>query len=122
MLASGCETDVAEKLQSGKVLAWDGPQGRWVGSVAPVEPSCGLATRGVLTIGAGDFGFDPFQSTTVIQGAIGRDGHLTGMLVRQSTNHQPISISFDAMTSGAETIVGELVSGRCHWHVTLHRG
>lgn len=122
LLASGCGTDLAEKLQSGKVLPWDGLQGRWVGSVTPVDTSCGPTTRGVLTIGGSDFGFDPFQSTTVIQGPIDSDGHLRGSFVRQAANHQPISISFIAMASSAETITGDLVSGRCRWLVTLHRG
>ena len=122
LLASGCGTDLAEKLQSGKVLPWDGLQGRWVGSVIPVDASCGPTTRGVATIGGSDFGFDPFQSTVVIQGSINPDGHLGGSFVRQVANHQPISISFNAMASDAETITGDLVSGRCHWLVSLHRG
>jgi hypothetical protein len=119
---SGCETDVAEKLQSGKVLALYGLQGRWVGSVTPVDASCGPATRGVLTIGGGDFGFDPFQSSTIIQGTVGRDGQLGGIFIRQDSHHQPISISFNAAAAGGEAITGELVSGRCHWAVALRRG
>jgi hypothetical protein len=119
---SGCDTDVAEKLQSGKVLAWSGLQGRWVGSVTPVDASCGPSTRGVLTIGGTDFGFDPFQSTTIIQGTVDRGGHLYGTFIRQDTRHQPISISFNAAAQGGEAITGELLSGRCHWAVTLRRG
>ena len=119
---SGCDTDVAEKLQSGKVLALYGLQGRWVGSVTPGDASCGPSTRGVLTIGGGDFGFDPFQSTTVIQGTVGRDGQLGGTFIRQDTQHQPISISFNAAAADGEAITGELVSGRCRWAVALRRG
>lgn len=119
---SGCDTDVAEKLQSGKVLAWYGLQGRWVGSVMPVDTSCGSSTRGVLTIGGGNFGFDPFQSTTVIQGTVGHDGQLGGTFIRQDAHHQPISISFNATATGGEAITGELASGRCRWTVLLRRG
>ena len=118
----GCDTDVAERLQSGKVLAWYGLQGRWVGSVTPVAASCGPSTRGVLTIGEGDFGFDPFQSSTIIQGTVGHDGQLGGTFIRQDTHHQPISISFNATAAGEEAITGELVSGRCRWSVALRRG
>lgn len=119
---SGCDTDIAEKLQSGKVLAGYGLQGRWVGSVTPSDASCGPPTRGVLTIGGGDFGFDPFRSTTVIQGIVGRDGQLNGTFVRQDAHHQPISISFSAEATDGELITGQLVSGRCRWAVVLRRG
>jgi hypothetical protein len=122
LLTTGCDTDVAEKLQSGKVLPWYGLQGRWVGSVTAADASCGPATRGVMTIGGGDFGFDPFQSTTVIQGTVGRDGQLEGTFIRQDAHHQPISITFSATTTGGEAITGELVSGRCRWAVALRRG
>ena len=122
LLTTGCDTDVAEKLQSGKVLAWYGLQGRWVGSVTAADASCGPSTRGVLTIGGGDFGFDPFQSTTVIQGTVGRDGQLSGTFIRQDAHHQPISITFNATAAGGEVITGELVSGRCRWTAALRRG
>jgi hypothetical protein len=122
LLTSGCDTDVAERLQSGKVLPWYGLQGRWVGSVTPGDASCGPSTRGVMTIGGGGFGFDPFQSTTVIQGAVGRDGHLGGTFISQDAHHQPISITFNATATGGEAITGELVSGRCRWAVALRRG
>jgi hypothetical protein len=120
--SSGCDTDVAERLQSGKVLALYGLQGRWVGSVTPGDASCGPSTHGVLTIGGGDFGFDPFQSTTIIQGTVGRDGQLGGTFIRQDTQHHPISISFNAAAVDREAITGELISGRCHWAVALRRG
>jgi hypothetical protein len=58
----------------------------------------------------------------VIQGELGKDGHLNGTLVRQGPEHQNLSISFDGMASESETISGTLQSGRCHWTVTLHRG
>jgi hypothetical protein len=122
LLTTGCETDVAEKLQSGKVLPWYGLQGRWVGSVTAGDASCGSSTRGVMTIGGGNFGFDPFQSTTVIQSTVGRDGQLSGTFIRQDTHHQPISITFNATATGGEAITGDLVSGRCRWAVALRRG
>lgn len=118
----GCGGDLADRLQSGKVLAWDGLQGRWAGPVVPVDPSCGTATQGLLSIGEGDFGFDPFQSTTVIEGKVTDDSHLTGNLVRQNSEHQSLTISFEATAAGSDTITGTLQSGRCHWTVTLHRG
>jgi hypothetical protein len=119
----GCgHQDLAEPLQSGKVFGWSGLQGRWVGPVAPSDPACGHATLGLLSIGESDFGFDPFQSTTVIAGKVTNDGRLEGNLVRESPDHKPLSISFQAAQTGADAIKGELQSGRCHWVVTLHRG
>jgi hypothetical protein len=124
----GCTTDLAstggelaDRLQSGKVLAWDGLQGRWAGPVVPTDPSCGTPTQGLLSIGEGGFGFDPFQSTTVIEGKVTDDSRLTGNLVRQNSQHQSLTISFEAAASGSDTIAGTLQSGRCHWTVTLHR-
>lgn len=124
----GCADDLAstggklaDRLQSGKVLAWDGLQGRWAGPVVPTDPSCGTQTQGLLSIGEGEFGFDPFQSTTVIEGKVTDDSHMAGNLVRQNSAHQSLTISFEAAASGSDTIAGTLQSGRCHWTVTLHR-
>lgn len=124
----GCASDLAstggalaDRMQSGKVLAWDGLQGRWAGPVVPTDPSCGAQTQGLLSIGEGDFGFDPFQSTTVIEGKVIDDSHLAGNLVRQNSAHQSLTISFEAAASGSDTITGTLQSGRCHWTVMLHR-
>ncbi len=125
-LIAGCEGDMGERLQSGRVLAWHGLQGRWVGPVVPTDKSCGATTQGLMSIGEKGFGFDPFQSTTVIQGAVGEDGRLTGNLTRQGGDRQNLSVSLRGSASGAgseaEAIDGSLVSGRCHWKVTLHRG
>ena len=125
-LIAGCEGDVGERLQSGRVLAWQGLQGRWVGPVVPADKSCGPNTRGLMSIGDKGFAFDPFQSTTVIQGVVGKDGRLTGNLTRQGGDRQNLSVSFEGSASGVgsdtEAIDGTLVSGRCHWKVTLHRG
>jgi hypothetical protein len=123
LIVLGCgHQDLAEPLQSGKVSAWSGLQGRWVGPVAPTDPSCGRETQGLLSIGGGEFGFDPFQSTSVIEGKVTHDGHLVGKLERVSPDHKALSMSFDAAASGSDAIKGQLQSGRCHWAVTLHRG
>jgi hypothetical protein len=122
ILLAGCHDDLGERLQSGQVRAWHGLQGRWVGSVVPADAACGSQTQGLLTIGEKGFGFDPFQSTTVIQGEVSIDGHLIGSMARQGGEHQNLSISFDGIASESGTITGTLQSGRCHWTVTLHRG
>ena len=126
ILLAGCKGDLGERLQSGHVLAWHGLQGRWVGQVAPEDKSCGAPTQGLMSIGEKGFGFDPFQSTTVIQGTVSKDGHLSGDLTRQGGDHQTLSVSFVGQAGGtgsdAEAIEGTVVSGRCHWKVTLHRG
>ena len=54
--------------------------------------SCRSAKKG--------FGLDPFQSTTVVRGKVGDDGHLSGSLVRQGPDHQDLSISFEGMAAG----------------------
>jgi hypothetical protein len=79
-----------------------------------------------MSIGGRGFGFDPFQSTTVIPGSVDKDGRLTGNLTRQGGDRQNLSVSFEGAVSGvgseAAAIDGTLVSGRCRWKVTLHRG
>jgi hypothetical protein len=75
-----------------------------------------------MSIGEKTFGFDPFQSTSVIDGNISPDGHLNGRLDRQSGNHQDLSITFMGNAAAKGTIDGTLQSGRCRWTVTLHRG
>ena len=123
MLTAGCnKEDAAERLQSGRVLAWYGLQGRWVGAVTPEDVNCGPATHGTLSIGAKDFGFDPFQSTVVIHGSVDSDGRLNGNLVRPGGDHQPMTIKFEAAAAASDSIRGTLQSGRCHWTVALQRG
>jgi hypothetical protein len=122
LLASGCKTDLAEPLQSGRVLAWHGLQGRWVGPVVPIQPSCGAETQGLMSIGENGFAFDPFRGTTVIRGKVADDGRINGDLVRQGPDHQDLSMVFEATARGPDEIAGTLQSGRCHWAVTLHRG
>ena len=118
-----CAEDLGERLQSGRVLAWNGLQGRWVGPVTPNDASCGQATKGLMTIGEKGFGFDPFASTVVIQGQVAPDGRLSGTLVRQGGNHQPMTISLEATASADESsITGTVLSNRCQWTVTLQRG
>jgi hypothetical protein len=48
----------------------------------------------LLSIGEKGLGFDPFQSTTVIQGVVGKDGRLTGNLARQAGDRQDLSVIF----------------------------
>ena len=102
-VAGGCEADLSEHLQSGRVLAWHGLQGRWVGPVVPTERACGPATQGLMSIGERGFALDPFQSTAVIRGKVGDDGHLSGNLIRQGAEHQDLAIVFEgrAAESGA---------------------
>jgi len=121
-LVAGCHGDLGERLQSGQVLAWHGLQGRWVGSVMPTDAACGLPTQGLMTIGEKGFGFDPFESTTVIQGEVSKDGHLNGGLAREGSEHQSLTITFDGLATDSGTLNGTLRSGRCHWTVTLLRG
>jgi hypothetical protein len=126
VLFAGCDGDIGERLQSGRVLALQGLQGRWVGPVVPADKACGQVTQGLMSIGKDGFGFDPFRSTTVIQGVIGKDGRLVGSLLRQGGDRRDLSITFEGapLEPGLipETIEGALASGRCRWKVTLHRG
>ncbi len=121
LLAGGCKADLAEPLQSGQVLALSGLQGRWVGQVVPAETTCGQPTQGLMSIGEKGFGFDPFGSTTVIHGQVDHDGHLSGSF-SQGSEARGLSITFQGAAEGSDAIRGTLVSGRCHWSVTLHRG
>ncbi len=121
-LLAGCHGDLGERLQSGQVLAWHGVQGRWVGPVEATNPACGSLTQGLLTIGEKAFAFDPFQSTTVIRGEVGKDGHLNGSMIRQGGEHQNLTISFEGSASESGTLGGTIQSGRCQWKVALHRG
>jgi hypothetical protein len=119
---AGCHGDLGDRLQSGQVLDWHGLQGRWAGPVVPTDPTCGSTTQGLMTIGVKNFGFDPFQGTTVIQGEVDKDRILKGTFARQGGEHQNLSITFEGSSSDSATINGTLQSGRCHWMVTLHRG
>jgi len=122
---TSCQGDLGERLQSGRVLAWAGLQGRWAGDVVPVQPSCGAPTHGLMSIGSKTFGFDPFEGAEVIQGVVTTDGRLTGVLQRQGGDHQDLSLRFEASASqpisANTTITGRLASGRCQWAVTLRR-
>lgn len=125
-ILTGCQDDVGEKLQSGRVLAWEGLQGRWAGDIVPTQSSCGTQSHGLMSVGPKTFGFDPFEGTAVIQGVVTADGRLIGTLQRQGGDHQNLSLAFEASASqpvsAATTINGKLASGRCQWTVTLHRG
>jgi hypothetical protein len=121
-LTGGCDADLGEHLQSGRVLGWHGLQGRWSGPVVPTEGACGPTTHGLMSIGESGFGLDPFQSTAVIRGTVSDGNHLSGKLVRHDAEHQDLSIAFEGMATGSDAISGKLQSGRCRWTVTLHRG
>lgn len=124
-LQASCADNPGDLLQSGRVLAWAGPEGRWVGSVTPVEPGCGVATTGLMSIGSAAFAFDPFQSTDVLHGTINRAGDLTGEAVRLIPGDRSVVMDFIGRvqsSEGGERVVGALMSGRCHWVVTLLRG
>ena len=122
LLVGACSADLSEPLQSGRVITWQGQQGRWVGLVIPTQPNCGPTTRGLMTIGTTRFGFDPFAGATVIQGEVGADGSMRGILVREGGNREKLTLAFDGVASGADTIDGVLQSARCRWTVSLHRG
>ena len=121
LLLAACHSELSEPLQSGKVLAWEGLQGRWAGPVVPESSDCGPPARGLMSIGARGFAFDPFQGATVINGEVAKDGHLSGRLVRQNGDRQDLSITFEGAASASDVISGALRSGRCRWTVTLRR-
>jgi hypothetical protein len=75
-----------------------------------------------MSIGERGFALDPFQSTAVIRGKVGDDGHLSGSLIRQGAEHQDLAIVFEGRAAESGAISGTLQSGRCSWTVTLHRG
>ncbi|MBO0710689.1 MAG: hypothetical protein J2P47_05355 [Acetobacteraceae bacterium] len=105
------------------MLALAGVEGRWAGSVHPTDPACGPDRHGLMRIGRGTFAFDPFESTTVIQGTVAGDT-LKGTLSRPGGGGRTLSISFEGRADSAaeqETITGTLTSGGCAWQVTLRR-
>jgi hypothetical protein len=120
-----CAGDPGERLQSGRILPWAGPEGRWIGAVVPMDPACGVPTTGLMTIGNSTFAFDPFQSTTVLQGKLDAAGDLMGEADRPVPGIRSVTMRFLGRiqhSEGGEGIVGTLASGRCHWSVTLLRG
>ena len=122
LVASGCASELEDRLQSGQVMALHGLQGRWTGLVTPSGSACGDPTRGLLSIGPKGFGFDPFQSTLTIQGEVSEDGHLHGSASRRGADHQELTITFDGSATRPGLIEGSLQSGRCRWAVDLRRG
>jgi hypothetical protein len=122
LLVGGCRGGLSDTLQSGEVLPWNGLEGRWVGEVTPAAPSCGPATKALMTIGEHGFALDPFQGAEVVRGDVTKDARLVGKLVRTGSGHQDLSVTFEGKVSTVKTIDGLLQSGRCHWTVTLHRG
>jgi hypothetical protein len=125
LFLAACAGDPGESLQSGRVLPWRGPEGRWVGPITPATPDCGPRTTGLMSIGSSTFAFDPFQSTDVLQGKIDPTGDLMGEVVHPVPGNRSITMGFLGQlqhSAGVERIVGTLTSGRCHWSVTLLRG
>jgi hypothetical protein len=121
---SGCNNELADKIQSGKVMNLFGLQGRWAGPVTPDGDGCGQITTGTMTVGGKTFAFDPFQGTTVIIGMVSDSG-LQGSLSRPGNGQQVVSISFTGAATprdgGEETIDGKMESGHCSWTVSLKR-
>jgi hypothetical protein len=125
LFLGACTGDPGEGLQSGRVLSWAGPEGRWVGPVSPSDPGCGPDYVGLMSIGGDVFAFDPFQSTTVLRGRTNSSGDLLGEAVRQIPGGRSVTIGFVGHIEHAqavERIIGTLASGRCHWAVALRRG
>jgi hypothetical protein len=127
MFVAGCglPSRLSRNLGTGETLAIYGAEGRWAGPVTPSDTSCGQTTTGLMSVGSGAFGFDPFQSTTVIQGTVA-NGTLRGTLTRTGANKHALSISFEGQAGedaqGKDQITGTLLSGRCRWNVALKRG
>jgi hypothetical protein len=130
LLLAGCGIGelpkrASDTIGSGKVLALDGLEGRWGGTVHPGDGSaCGPERHGLMRVGDGKFAFDPFESTTVINGTVEKDT-LSGTLTRPGGGHQTLSISFTGHAredaGGKQTIDGVLTSGKCSWQVALER-
>ena len=113
----------SEPIGSGRVLALAGIEGRWAGPVHPTDPACGPDRHGLMRIGENHFAFDPFESTTVIDGTV-QGGTLNGTLSRPGGGGRTVSISFKGRAEragGQETITGTLTSGSCSWQATLRR-
>jgi hypothetical protein len=123
---NACNNEVADRLQSGRVLSFLGLEGRWVGPVTPQAENCGQPTKGLMTVDRKTFSFDPFEGTTVIEGTVSDDNHFDGALSRPGPDHQVVSITFSGSVAqsdaGGDGINGRLESGRCSWAVDLKRG
>lgn len=130
LLLAGCgigelPTRASQSIGTGRVLALEGIEGRWGGAVTPADPAaCGPERHGLMTVGGDKFAFDPFGSTTVIEGTVDKDT-LRGTLTRQGGGHQTLSIGLEGhagrAADGAETIEGVVTSGKCSWRVALRR-
>ena len=120
MVLCGCGT-----IGSGKVLSLGGLEGRWSGAVRPSNPACGAERHGLMRIGGNTFAFDPFESTTIINGNVEGDV-LKGSLTRIGGGHRQLSITFEGHARTGpdreKAIEGVLASGHCVWQVVLARG
>jgi len=128
-LLTGCNIatlskSASEAIGTGEVLPLAGLEGRWSGPVRPKDAACGQVGHGLMRIGGNEFAFDPFESTTIINGKV-EGAALNGVLTREGGGHRSLSISFtgraNAETSSRKVIEGVLSSGHCTWQVTLTR-
>lgn len=94
LLMTGCAGHLSEGSRSGLSLPWDEPGGRWLGQVVPVETDCGSRTTGLMSIGSGNFAFDPFQSTSVLHGKVGPAGDLVGEAVHPVAGSKSVTMEF----------------------------
>ncbi len=119
-MLSGCIS-----IGSGKVLSLVGLEGRWSGPVRPSNPGCGAERHGLMRVGGGKFAFDPFGSTTIVNGDVEGDV-LKGSLTKVGGSHRRLSITFEGhatpVAERAKVIEGILSSGNCVWQVVLARG
>ncbi len=78
-----------------------------------------------MRIGGNTFAFDPFESTTIINGEV-EGAELKGVLTRVGGGHRTLSMTFtgraNTETSSRDVIEGVLSSGNCAWQVMLTRG
>ena len=82
LVVAGCNNEVADRLQSGRVIGMFGLEGRWAGSVTPTADGCGKMSTGLMSVTRTTFALDPFQGTTIINGTISDAGKLEGHLSR----------------------------------------
>lgn len=125
---AGCHGgDPGEPLQSGRVLALAGAEGRWTGTLHASTDACPGGQHALMSIGAdGAFAIDPFASTLIVRGKRDPDGHYRGTLQRPDPNGNMLSLSFEGLaidpTGPSAAILGTIETGPCQWSVTLHRG
>ncbi len=119
----GFGQQASDAIGSGSVLPFYGLEGLWSGPVLPRDSGCGQPRHGLMRVGSGVFAFDPFGSTTVINGTVKADT-FEGTLSRLGAEHRELSINFRGRAradADSEIVEGTLTSGRCSWVVKLTR-